>query len=152
ALLLNNNLEQASIYFLDGEIVDATMQRAFSISEHEQDLRGDHAFLEVLTWTNGAFSFEQTRRSSTTSITRKSYALLMEGVMLGDYCDSLSKKGVDLETRFIQVDPMTSDADFETKLKQGLPLDPAMQKAVYQSMKVPLSLYELLKQRPMSKA
>jgi len=152
ALLINNNLEQASVYFLDGEIVDATMQRAFSISEHETDLRGDHAFLEVLTWAHGAFTFEQTRRSSTTSITRKSYALLMEGVMLRDYWDNLSKKGVDLETRFIQVDPMLSEADFEAKLKQGLPLDPNLQKSVYSWMKVPVSLYEMLKQRSMSKA
>jgi hypothetical protein len=152
ALLINNNLEQASVYFLEGEIVDATMQRAFSISEHESDLRGDHAFLELLTWTNGAFTFEQTRRSSTTSITRKSYALLMEGVMLRDYWDNLSKKGVDLETRFVQVHPPVTEAEFEARLKQGLPLEVDLQKQIYQAMRAPLSVYEMLKTRPMSKA
>jgi hypothetical protein len=151
ALLLNNNLEQASIYFHDGEIVDATVEKGFSL-EGTSDVKGDHAFLEVLTWPTGSFSFEQARRTSTTSITRKSYALLMEGVMLRDYCDNLTKRGVDQDTRFVQVNPAISEADFENTLKQGVPIDKELQKAVYLMMRTPVSVYEVLKNRPMNKA
>lgn len=152
ALVLTGKMEQASLYFQDGEIVDATLQKGFAATEQDMEVRGDHAFLEVLTWTRGAFSFEQSRRSSTVSIKRKSYALLMEGVMLRDYCDTLSKRKVDMDTRFVQANPAIPPSAIEESFKQGLPLDKELQMRVYDSMRTPICLYDLLKKDPLTKA
>jgi Domain of unknown function (DUF4388) len=152
ALLINNDLQEAALYFNDGEIVDATIKLGFATGSDTGDVRGDHAFLEVLTWENGSFSFDQQRKASNSSITRKSYALLMEGVMLRDYCQDLNKRGIDLESRFTVVNPAIEEEPLRELLKQGLPLDAARQKSVMERLSSGQPLYELLKQEPLPKA
>ena len=152
ALCLTKDLEQAAIYFLEGEALEATLQKGLATQNASSELRGDHAFLEVMTWTQGSFSFDHAKRAYAASITRKTHTLLMEALLLRDYCDLLNKRRIDFETHFVKVNPSMSTQEVQQILQQGLPLGSNWQMSVYTDIRNGISLYELLKIKPMPKA
>lgn len=152
ALVFNRDLEQACIFFENGEVVDSLLQKGFAGADSAADLRGDHAFLEILTWNSGSFFFDYSRKAFSATITRKTQTLLTEGLMLRDYCEALSARGIDIDTTFVPATPQLSPANVEAKLKEGLPLGLQWQLGIYGDLHGGLSLYELLKRKPMPKA
>jgi hypothetical protein len=152
ALVISKELEQAAIFFENGEVIDSTVQKGLPAGDASGDIRGDHAFLEILTWNSGNFYFDYSRKAFSTTITKKGHTLLSEGLMLREYCDALKKRGVDNETVFVQVNPQLPQHQVEAIIRQGLPLGLQWQVSIYSELRNGISLYEVLKRKPMPKS
>jgi len=153
-LWLNRDLSHASIYFFEGTVVDAVLESGLSMSEPEHSLPSttpEEAFLEVFTWDSGSFSFDSQRQPQRVAITQKVDRLLMDGVLIRDYSDFLTKRGIDEESVFHCTAMLAPDA-LQSKLKEGLPIDFEAQTRLYVHLTSGKSMYQFLKTNPIAKA
>jgi len=74
ALLLRSGKEQCSLYFAEGRVTHATLG----------ELRGDKAVFKVLTWADGEWELDFSKKASERTITMSTQALMMEGLRLLD--------------------------------------------------------------------
>lgn len=87
ALALRNQSDRCELFFSDGQINHATYGK----------LKGDEAVFKVLSWTEGQFEIDFSRKSAEQSTTRSTQGLLMEGLRMIDEANRDAEENV-LET------------------------------------------------------
>lgn len=140
---------EVEIYFVDGEVVHACQIEGLDGSKQ---ITGDSVILEVFTWQDGGFQFQHGWKQAKSTITRRMPALIMEGVALRDYRDALAKAGVTPGSQLERSKSISSEQDFDTKVKEGLPLHVDLQKKVFICLRNPITLESLLAQLDVPKA
>jgi GGDEF domain-containing protein len=140
---------EVEIYFVDGEVVHACQIEGLDGSKQ---ITGDSVILEVFTWQEGGFQFQHGWKQSKSTITRRMPSLIMEGVALRDYRDALAKEGVTSGSQLERSKSVTTEQEFDAKVKEGLPLHLDLQKRVFICLRTPMTLDALLEQLDVPKA
>lgn len=115
------------------------------------EMQGDLAILESLTWEEGKFRFFKNERTLERTVKKRLDSLLMEGIGLLDQTKYLDSKGVGMQTYLFRKHPNLSEAEFESRVSQFVPVEMILQKQFYQSIDNMSNLFELLRRRPLAK-
>jgi len=142
---VQDNMQQAEIYFQDGVATHATLQSGLS-SESTEDLIGDEVLLNVLIWDAGSFAFQKDRKSSEKTVRRRLEVLLLEGASLRDFHKYLRNYSIGLDTILYVQNPNLTEADMNKALASGVPIDAELQKRLYQSIDGKNSLVSILRE------
>lgn len=111
----------AEIFFENGEPVHASTAACV----------GDEAIFEILTWTQGLFGFENKIMTQERTVTDRMDSLLLRGVELIDYQESLRKTGFTADAVLRRRDSSLSEDAFEQIATAGMPIDIDLQKKLY---------------------
>lgn len=74
ALLLRSGKDQCTLFFAEGQVTHATLG----------ELKGDKAVFKVLTWTDGEWELDFSKKASERTTTMSTQGLMMEGLRLLD--------------------------------------------------------------------
>jgi len=129
------------IFFVDGELVHALSNQGLDGS---QTVSGEAVILDVFTWEQGGFQFQNGWKQQHATITKRMPSLIMEGAALRDYRDALAKAGLTPAATLARANPSISEPEFDAKVKQGLPLYLDLQKRVFISLRAPMTFESLL--------
>lgn len=140
--------QQIEIFFNQGELVHAVCSPLMDISP---GTRGDNVLLEVFTWDEGSFQFQHGWQTTEKTVQKHLLNLVLEGATLRDYKNSLEKNGIDLTTPLYRKEVSLSEAQFEAKLQNGLPMHVDFQKRVFLALREQKTLLEILESIPMEK-
>ena len=108
--------------------------------------RGETVLLEVFTWDDGSFQFQHGWQTA-----ERTVHLVLEGATLRDYRNSLKKAGITQTTVLFRAEANLTEAQFEAKLANGLPMNIDFQKKVFLVLREPRSLAEILDAVPMDR-
>ncbi|MBA3992740.1 MAG: hypothetical protein C0469_04375 [Cyanobacteria bacterium DS2.3.42] len=92
---------------------------------------GDNAFLELVGWQNGNFTFKLGPGSSEITITKNVDLLIMEGTYLNDHIQELNKLGLTPETRLTRAANEISQDDFMAIAQNEQGISRTLQKHIY---------------------
>ena len=88
AIFVSKDDQQGAIFFEDGNIVHAIVD----------NIEGEEAFYEILTWQGGSFSVEKSRKAEKESIHKGWQTLLLEGMRRADEIRSTDGQAVASES------------------------------------------------------
>ncbi len=88
AIFVTKDDQQGAIYFEDGNIVHSVVD----------NIEGEEAFYEILTWQGGSFSVEKSRKAEKDTIHKGWQTLLLEGMKRADEIRSSGSKAVETES------------------------------------------------------
>ncbi len=92
---------------------------------------GDNAFLELVGWQNGTFTFTLGRGSSEITITKNIDLLIMEGTYLNDHVQDLTKLGLSAETCLTRAVSEISQDDFMAVAQNEQGISRTLQKNIF---------------------
>ena len=119
--LVGQEEEQALLYFNEGMpshcVIGGTT--------------GDYAFLELIGWQTGNFSFTLGPGSSEITITKNIDLLIMEGTYLNDHVQELAKLGLSMETCLARAVSDISEEDFRAAAQNDQGISRTFQKAIF---------------------
>lgn len=127
-----NNL-MATVFIQDGRPVDATAN----------DVIGDEAIIELLTWQEGSFTFEHQLLRSNQTVSEPIESLVAQSRLLSDRTDRLKELGMLPTSTFLPLTTMLSQADFLARVQENCPCDPDTISRVYCSLDGKRTLEEL---------
>lgn len=133
--------EQAEVYFAEGIPLHATIK----------DSLGDTALIELVTWQTGEFRFWPDEKCIERTISKRLDAMLMEGAALLDQDKYLETAGLRLESLLVKKNTMISEEEFRARVMKGAPIDLGVQLYFYESIDNRNTLWDLLRNRPMTK-
>lgn len=141
--LLIHNKEQATaeLFFVDGNLKHATVL----------DIKGDAAITELVTWDSGKFFFFKDETTDQLTVTRRLEGLLLEAVTLLDQSQALMVFGLKMDSYVGKKYPNLSERGFEERITAGAPVNMHLQKQFYLHLDGDITLFELLRRRPMAK-
>jgi hypothetical protein len=140
---------QVEIFFDAGELIHARSLQALYAGGI---IDGDEAVLDLFTWSEGAFQFQHMWKATESSVKRKLHALLLEGATLQDYKAALAGKMIALNSTLC-VNPASaclSEAEFDARLKNGIPIHQDIQKQVFLKLRKPQRLATLVSELKLS--
>jgi CheY-like chemotaxis protein len=88
AIFVEKDDQKGSIFFEDGNIVHAAV---------DDDMVGENAFYEILTWQGGSFSVEKSRKAEKETIRKGWQTLLLEGMRRADEIRTPEKQNIESE-------------------------------------------------------
>ncbi len=119
---LGGNSQQGEIFFAAGEPVHAVAP----------DGLGDPAFVELLTWQKGRFTYLSSEICEQTTISMSCDQLIGEVKKVADQSKALEFAGITLESRLRRKQSLSSEAEFEQLLSsRGVPVDMTLQKQLF---------------------
>jgi GGDEF domain-containing protein len=140
-LFVDNTQTGAELFFVEGTLVHATAM----------DVRGEQAIVELVTWDKGKFYFYKDEKTKEKTIDKRLDFILMESMTLLDQSKALLKAGLKMESYLSKKRPNLTEAEFESQVKNGAPVDLVLQKEFYLLVDGTCTLFELLRKRPMTK-
>jgi hypothetical protein len=142
-LNLSQSATQVEVYFNNGDLIHA--EACHTIMEGGTD-KGDGVILDLFTWDEGTFQFQQGWKTSERSIKRKLHSLLLEGATLRDYQEALTKQNLST-TSVLCRHPSTAqitEEEFDQRINEGLSLHMELQKRIFLSLREPAPLEHIL--------
>ena len=133
-------IENASVWFQAGIPLHCTLN----------DVTGDSAFLELITWQAGEFRFWPDETTLDRTINKRLDGMLMEGVALLDQNKYLETAGLKLESCLVKKNAMISEEEFAARVGKGAPISLNNQLDFYEMINNN-TLFDLLRNRPMHK-
>jgi CheY-like chemotaxis protein len=88
AIFVSKDDQQGAIFFEDGNIVHAVVD----------NIEGENAFYEILTWQGGSFSVEKSRKAEKETVHKGWQTLLLEGMKRADEIRSSDSQVVESES------------------------------------------------------
>lgn len=140
-LAIINEQSMAELFFNQGELYHASALNQI----------GDGAIMEIVTWESGKFYFYNDEASDEKTINRRIDAILMESITLLDQTKYLMKTGFDQEKFLLHKYPNLSEQQFEQAVSNGAPCDQNLQKQFYLRLDGNTSMFDMLRERPMTK-
>ncbi len=140
--------QQIEIFFNQGELIHAISSPLMDTSK---STRGETVLLEVFTWDDGSFQFQHGWQTAERTVQKHLQNLVLEGATLRDYRNSLKKAGITQTTVLFRAEANLTEAQFEAKLANGLPMNIDFQKKVFLVLREPRSLAEILDAVPMDR-
>ncbi len=140
--------QQIEIFFNQGELIHAVSSPLMDTSK---GTRGEAVLLEVFTWDDGSFQFQHGWQTAERTVQKHLQNLVLEGATLRDYRNSLEKAGITQTTILFRTEANLTEAQFEAKLANGLPMNVDFQKKVFLVLREPHSLAEILEAVPMDR-
>jgi len=132
----------AELFFDDGNLVHATAL----------DVRGEAALFELVTWEKGKFYFYRDEKTTEATVLKRLDFILMESLTLLDQSKALANVGITADSFLKKKNPSLSEAEFERRIKSGVPVDLAIQKDFYLKVDGSCSLGELITRLAMPKS
>ncbi len=87
AIFVNKDDQKGAIFFEDGNIVHSSVD----------EMEGENAFYEILTWQGGSFSVEKSRKAKMVTIHKGWQTLLLEGMRRADEIRTIDKQDIESE-------------------------------------------------------
>jgi hypothetical protein len=140
--------QQVEIFFTQGELVHAVSSHLMDVS---QSIRGEKVLLEVFTWDDGSFQFQHGWQTAERSVQKHLQNLVLEGATLLDYKNSIEKNGIFPSTVLYRKENSLTEAQFEAKLANGLPMHVELQKKVFLALREPRTLADIIDAVPMDR-
>jgi tetratricopeptide (TPR) repeat protein len=131
-LNIQSTAHSSEIFFDEGALTHARLEGV--LSQNSTSIIGDQALLNVLTWDEGTFMFQKERKTSERTVKRRLEGLLLEGASLRDYHKYLVSLGITEDSILSKRDANLSEEQFDAKVADGVPIDPNLQKSVYQAI------------------
>ncbi len=140
--MLGQETEKAVLYFNDGMPTHCVIGLT----------SGDHAFLELVGWQNGNFTFTLGPGSSEITITKNLDLLIMEGTYLNDHVQELLKMAVTPETCFTRAVQDISEEDFRAITQNEQGISRTLQKSIFDLVDGKSQIQAIVKTLAVSKA
>jgi len=141
-------MRQAEIFFREGELIHALSGH---LMDTTTETKGETVILEVFTWDDGTFQFQHGWQTGERTVQKRLQNLVLEGAALRDYKAFVDQAGVTTETVMTRAEALMTEAQFDSKLANGLPLHVDLQKKVFLVLSQPRSLAQILSAVPMDR-
>jgi GGDEF domain-containing protein len=140
-LQVRGRTDTARVFFVRGQPVHCTMKGA----------EGDAALIQLIGWEEGQFCFYPEPKIETKTIKKRIEMLIMEGVTFLDQYKSLDSKGLSFDAVITRTHESITEQEFDAIISKGTGHDPAAQKRFYCEIDNETTLFEILRNQPMSK-
>jgi GGDEF domain-containing protein len=140
-LQIRGRADTAMVFFVKGQPVHCTMKGA----------TGEGALVQLISWEDGQFCFYPEPKIETKTINKRLEFLIMEGVTFLDQSKSLSSKGLNLDSIIVRTHESITEQEFEEIVAKGTGHDISAQKQFYCEIDNESTLFEILRNQPMSK-
>jgi diguanylate cyclase (GGDEF)-like protein len=138
-LHITNLLQSISMGHMTGRLhiepqagpLDIFFEAGLPVHAVSRQSSGEETFLEVVALNNGIFAFEPSLRTDVRSINSPIDSLILKGIQVLDCLGMLEAAGVTADSIVHRAKQGLSEAGFEECIKQGAPLDLALQKRFY---------------------
>jgi GGDEF domain-containing protein len=133
--------EAAQLFFVDGALSHAEIN----------DLTGDDAVIDFITWTAGDFRFWPDETCTEKTVTRRLEGMLMEGVTMLDQVKYLESANLKPDSCLVKRNAIISEQEFAARLSKGAPIGLQPQLDLYEVIDNRSTLHDILRKRPMKK-
>lgn len=114
----------ATVFIQDGRPIDATAN----------DIVGDEAIIELLTWPEVTFTFEHQLLRGNQTVSETIESLVAQSTLLTDRTNRLKELGMLPTSTYLPMISMLSQADFLARVQENCPCDPDTISRVYCSL------------------
>lgn len=128
-LEVSSGLESVEIFFEEG-VPKHTLFRSDSMTGRSKDIAGEEVILEALTWRKGYYQFTDALKTRERTPMRRLDVIVAEGMALRDYDEALEKAGI-IADEIPAPTGYPTEEEFEYVLRSGIPVNMALQKAIY---------------------
>lgn len=149
-LEVTSGLESVEIYFEEG-VPKHTLFRSDSMTGRSKDIAGEEVLLEALTWRKGYYQFSENLKTRERTPMRRLDVIVADGLALRDYDEALEKAGITADEIPAPTGYPTEE-EFEQILRVGIPVNMALQKAIYVAVDGQTRLDDIISNCKMAKS
>ncbi|PWU01857.1 MAG: hypothetical protein C5B53_02370 [Candidatus Melainabacteria bacterium] len=139
---IRTRTEKSEVYFAEGKAIHCTVKETI----------GNNALIELVSWRSGEYRFWDGERTSLKTINKEIEALIGQGLAIVDQARYLDNNGLRPESCLVKRSAMISEDELKDRLSKGVPFDLDEQVDFYATIDNRKPLFELLKERPISKS
>ena len=139
---IRTRTEKSEVYFAEGKAVHCTVK----------EIIGNNALIELVSWRSGEYRFWEGERTSLKTINKELEALIGQGLAIVDQARYLDNNGLRPESCLVKRSAMISEDELKDRLSKGVPHDLDEQVDFYATIDNRKTLFELLKERTISKS